>query len=598
MRFTDFALPEGIASRLEARGIITPTPIQLESLPFTLEGRDVLGRARTGTGKTLAFALPIITRLEVTNQRGRAPRAIVLAPTRELAKQVAREFEALETKLEILTIYGGTAYGPQEGALRRGVDVVVGTPGRVIDHLERGNLELGQVEIVVLDEADEMLSMGFQEAVEKVLETTPKERQTLLFSATVPSWVSKLANRYQINPVRVDLVRDESAVQASTTQHVAVRINPNARTRVLADLLTVYAPERAIIFTRTRKDCDELALELIHRGLEAEAIHGDLAQAQRERALSSFRAGRARVLVATDVAARGLDIPEVDLVVQHHFPQDAEAYVHRSGRTGRAGRSGTAVVLYTDREGRALRTLEHQTGAMFERRETPKPQDVRAAASSNAARQVRSLPLDVIASFRTEAAKLLEERGVDALASALAWIAGVHEAPRPTSLLTGEEGMTTLILRSPRLSVPRAVAVIAKTTGLESRAIGKIRLFGDGVVADVPDAKVQLLLNASPIEDSIEIERADVLPALLEIPRSEGSRDGGSRDRGDRGSRDGGFQRGYGRASDSRGDTRTSREGGRDGARTSSSRGGSGGGYRGRSRDDNERGGRRFERRR
>ena len=598
MRFTDFALPEGIASRLEARGIITPTPIQLESLPFTLEGRDVLGRARTGTGKTLAFALPIITRLEVTNQRGRAPRAIVLAPTRELAKQVAREFEALETKLEILTIYGGTAYGPQEGALRRGVDVVVGTPGRVIDHLERGNLELGSVEIVVLDEADEMLSMGFQEAVEKVLETTPKERQTLLFSATVPSWVSKLANRYQINPARVDLVRDESAVQASTTQHVAVRINPNARTRVLADLLTVYAPERAIIFTRTRKDCDELAMELIHRGLEAEAIHGDLAQAQRERALGSFRAGKARVLVATDVAARGLDIPEVDLVVQHHFPQDAEAYVHRSGRTGRAGRSGTAVVLYTDREGRALRTLEHQTGAMFERRETPKPQDVRAAAASNAARQVRSVSSDVIGTFRTEAEKLLEERGVDALASALAWIAGVHEAPRPTSLLTGEEGMTTLILRSPRLSVPRAVAVIAKTTGLESRAIGKIRLFNDGVVADVPDAKVQLLLNASPIEDSIEIERADVLPALLEIPRSDGSRDGGSRDRGDRGSRDGGFQRGYGRASDSRGDTRPNRDGGREGARTSSSRGGSGGGYQGRSRDDNERGGRRFERRR
>jgi superfamily II DNA/RNA helicase len=563
MQFSDFALSEGVVSSLSARGITEPTPIQIESLPHTLAGKDVLGRARTGTGKTLAFSLPIAMRLEASRDRGRLPRAVILAPTRELAKQVAREFEQSAAHLEILTIYGGTSYGPQESALRRGVDVVVGTPGRVIDHLERKTLDLSNVQVAVLDEADEMLSMGFQDAVERVLQSTSKDRQTLLFSATIPHWVSKLAAQYQRQPVRVDLVGDSSAVQQSTTQHIAVRVNPNARTRALADLLTVFGPERTIVFTRTRKDCDELAMELIHRGLEAEAIHGDLAQAQRERTLSSFRSGKARVLVATDVAARGLDIPEVDLVVQHHFPQDSESYVHRSGRTGRAGRSGTAVVLYTDREGRDLRMLEQRTGAHFERREPPKPTEVRAAAAANAGRAVRSVSEDALESFRAEADRLAAEMGVDALAAALAHIAGVTEAQKPASLITGEEGMTTLLLRADRLSVPRAVAIIAKTTNLEARAIGKIKPFHGGVAADVPLNVVELILSRNPLEGEIEVERAEVLPELIELPRSDrGPSQGGDRPRG------GGF-----RSNDSRG---SSRSGGSSSRSGSDSKGGKG----------------------
>lgn len=517
MQFSDFALPPSVLLSLDARGITTPTPIQEQTLPHSLEGKDILGRARTGTGKTLAFGLPIATRLEVSRERGRKPRALILTPTRELAKQIARELESSAAHLFTTTIYGGTSYTPQERDLQRGVDIVVGTPGRVIDHLGRGSLGFDELQIAVLDEADEMLSMGFQEAVEKILEFAPKDRQTMLFSATIPRWVDKLARGYLRSPIKVDLVGDENATQ-STTTHLAIKVNPAARTRVLADLLTVQGPERAIIFTRTKRDCDELALELIHRGLEAEAIHGDLAQSQRERALEGFRAGRTRVLVATDVAARGLDVPDVELVVQHHFPNDSEAYIHRSGRTGRAGKSGVAVVLYTDREQRSLRTLEHETGVFFERRDAPKASDVGMAASRNAAKDVRSVPVEVTEPFMEEATALVEAYGAEeALARALAWIAGVHTAPKPASLITGEEGMTTLLLRAARLNVPRAVAVLAQASGLSSKALGKIKAFNGGVAADVPTHAAAALVALEAMDD-IKIELATVLPELIEAP--------------------------------------------------------------------------------
>ncbi|HWG85000.1 MAG TPA: DEAD/DEAH box helicase [Deinococcales bacterium] len=549
MNFTDFPLPEGVLAGLAARGFTTPTPIQAETLPHTLEGRDVLGRARTGTGKTLAFALPIAARLQTDRERGRAPRALILAPTRELAKQTAAEIETSAPHLATTVIYGGSAYGPQERDLKRGVDILVGTPGRVIDHLDRGNLNLSEVQVAVLDEADEMLSMGFSEAVERILQETPKERQTMLFSATIPHWVKRLADNYQREPVVVDLVGRDSAVQASTTRHIAIRVTPATRTRTLADLLTVLNPERAIVFTRTKADSDELALELVHRGIEADAIHGDLAQTQRERALGSFRAGRTRVLVATDVAARGLDIPEVDLVVQNHFPNDAEAYVHRSGRTGRAGREGTAVVLYTDREHRLIRNLEHETGVFFERRDAPKTSEVRSAAAANAAALVRAVPLDAYEPFMQEAQRLHDEGGVEALAAALAFIGGVHQAPPPASLITGEEGMTTLLLRAPRLSVARAVAVIAGSSGLSSRNIGKVRQFQGGVAADVPTDAVDRILALGPLEGEIEVERAESLPDLIDdAPRKPryddrggyGGNRGGYRGRNDRDGRSSG----------------------------------------------------------
>lgn len=519
-------MSDAVVSSLAARGIVTPTPIQAESLPHALEGRDIVGRARTGTGKTLAFALPIVTKLEPSRQKGRAPRALVLAPTRELAKQIAKEFVQLGV-LEVQEFYGGTSYATQERALRFGVDVIVGTPGRIQDHIERGNIDFSKLEFVVLDEADEMLSMGFQEQVERILETAPEERQTMLFSATMPRWVERLANKHQRDALKIDLVKDSVAVQASSVEHHSIKIQAAQRTRVLADMLTILSPERAIIFTRTKRDCDELALELIHRGFEAEAIHGDLAQNQRERVLDGFRAGKSRVLVATDVAARGIDIPDIELVVQHHFPHDTESYVHRAGRTGRAGRSGKAIVLYTQREERDIRNLERVSGVRFSPLAIPSPAEVRSAAAKHAANELARIPEDVLSPFQHEADRLLEEYGAEALARALAVIAGVtssNAAPqRKVSLLTEEEGFTTLELRGSRLSIPRAVAMIAKGANISSKVLGKMQPYGAGIYVDVPNDLVAKLLAASPLEDmSLTLaEEIQAAPAQRHFERDE-----------------------------------------------------------------------------
>ncbi|GBF04070.1 DEAD/DEAH box helicase [Deinococcus aerius] len=567
MNFDQLIAPE-LAARLAERGIVEATPIQVESLPQTLAGKDLIGRARTGTGKTLAYALPIIQNLEPSRERGRLPRAIILAPTRELAKQVAEEFSKSGQHLATVTVYGGASYGPQEGALRRGVDVVVGTPGRIIDHLERGNLDLSNIQYTVLDEADEMLSVGFADAIETILQRTPETRQTMLFSATLNDDIRRIARKYLRQPVTVDMVGEGKSQAAQSVEHLKVKVG-RTRTRVLADLLTVYNPEKAIVFTRTKREADELANELIHRGLEAEALHGDLAQSQRERALGAFRAGRVGVLVATDVAARGLDIPEVDLVVQYHLPQDHDSYIHRSGRTGRAGRTGTAIVMYGDRDNRELRNLEYRTGVQFRERPLPTPKEVQAASAKASADLVRRVDASVATTFQAEAERLFSELGLEALARALAKISGVTEPVKAASLLSGEEGLTTLILHAERLSVARAVAVIARGSDVDTRRLGKVRQWRGGVVADVPSEYVEKLLAASPLEGEVGVEVAQELPELFEAPSREGRQGGNSgggrgyRDRdegGYRGNRGGGYQGGGNRGGQGGGQGRWSRD--------------------------------------
>lgn len=551
MNFAQLIAPE-LAARLEERGITEASPIQAESLPHTLAGRDLIGRARTGTGKTLAFALPIIMKLEPSRERARLPRAIVVAPTRELAKQVADEFSKSGVGLTTVTVYGGAAYGPQENALRRGVDVVVGTPGRLIDHLERGNLDLSAVQFAVLDEADEMLSVGFADAIETILQKTPEERQTMLFSATLNNDIKRLSRNYLKDPLIVDMVGEGKSQAAQTVEHLKVKVG-RSRTRVLADLLTVYNPEKAIVFTRTKREADELANELIHRGLESEALHGDLAQTQRERALGAFRSGRVGVLVATDVAARGLDIPEVDLVVQYHLPQDPESYVHRSGRTGRAGRTGTAIIMYGDRENREVMGLERITGVRFKERPLPTPSEVAQASARASSEMVRRVDPEAAQGFQAEAEQLFSELGLEALARALAKISGVTEPAKAASLLSGEEGLTTLILHGERLSVPRTVALIARAVDVDTRRLGKVRQWRGGTVADVPSEFVEKLMAAAPLDGQVEVQVAQELPELFEQPTRE-RRDGGGY-QGGRGyrDRDEGGRGGYGRGGNSGG---------------------------------------------
>ncbi|RJF71777.1 DEAD/DEAH box helicase [Deinococcus cavernae] len=579
MNFDQLIAPE-LAARLAERGITEASPIQAESLPLTLNGKDMIGRARTGTGKTLAFALPIISKLEPSRERARLPRAIVVAPTRELAKQVAEEFSKSGVGLTTVTVYGGAAYGPQESALRRGVDVVVGTPGRLIDHLERGNLDLSAVEFAVLDEADEMLSVGFADAIETILQKTSSERQTMLFSATLTNDINRLARKYLRDPQLVDMVGEGKSQAAQTVEHLKVKVG-RARTRVLADLLTVYNPEKAIVFTRTKREADELANELIHRGIESEALHGDLAQSQRERALGAFRSGRVGVLVATDVAARGLDIPEVDLVVQYHLPQDPESYVHRSGRTGRAGRTGTAIIMFGDRENREVAGLERITGVKFKERALPTPKEVAAASAKSSADMVRKVDSAVAQNFQAEAERLFSELGLEALARALAKISGVTEPVKAASLLSGEEGLTTVILHGERLSIARSVAVLARNSDVDTRRLGKVRQWRGGTVADVPSEYIEKLMKANPLEGEIQIEIAQELPELFEQATRERRSEGGYQGGGNRGYRDEGGYRGGG----NRGGGYGNRGGGNSGGRGGYDRGGNGGGQGRWSRD-------------
>ncbi|HMR97665.1 MAG TPA: DEAD/DEAH box helicase [Anaerolineales bacterium] len=355
--FISLNLRDEITQAITELGYSTPTPIQASMIPIMLTGADVIGQAQTGTGKTAAFALPILHNF----QRQKNPQALVLAPTRELAMQVADSMTEYGKHLHVrvLAVYGGQPYGPQINNLKRGVDIVVGTPGRLNDLLERKVLVLSDVKIVVLDEADEMLNMGFVEEVEKILATTPTERQTALFSATMPARIRKLADRFMRDPQTVAVKR--STLTASAIEQRYYLVHESDKTNALTRLFEIEPIKSALIFARTRAETASLANELVVRGIPAEAIHGDLDQNARERVLGRFRANQLKVLVATDVAARGLDIDDISHVFNFHLPDDAEVYIHRIGRTGRAGKSGVAITLLAPRERRRLREVEALT---------------------------------------------------------------------------------------------------------------------------------------------------------------------------------------------------------------------------------------------
>ena len=356
--FTDLSLHPQLVQAVTERGYTTPTPIQTAVIPVMLTGQDVLGQAQTGTGKTAAFSLPILHNL-VPGQ-GHV-QALVLAPTRELGLQVAEAMTEYGRyrQISVLAVYGGTAYGPQIGALRRGVDIVVGTPGRLLDLMQSKKLDLSQVQTVVLDEADEMLSMGFVEDIEAILQETPAERQTALFSATLPPQIRQLADKYMRNPQAITIERAQRTV--STIEQRAYLINEEDKLAALTRLFEVEPITSALIFARTRLGTAELANELTVRGFPAEALNGDLSQQAREQVLNRFRNNQIKVLVATDVAARGLDIDDISHVFNFDLPQDAEVYVHRVGRTGRAGKTGVALTLLTPKEQWRLRKIEQYT---------------------------------------------------------------------------------------------------------------------------------------------------------------------------------------------------------------------------------------------
>src|SRR5687768_937064 len=378
LTFASLGIDAKLLEALTGLGYEVPTPIQQRTIPLLLSGRDVIGQAQTGTGKTAAFALPI---LQAIVPKSRDTQALVLTPTRELAMQVAEAIHSYSAKMEhvsVLPVYGGAPIVPQLKRLERGAHVVVGTPGRLIDHLDRGTLKLDKIRMIVLDEADEMLKMGFIEEVERILGEAPAERQIALFSATMPDEVTRIAKRHLRNPERIEI--EHPAMSTPLIEQRFLNVSDGQKLEVLTQILEIEQQNDAVlIFRRTKTGSAELAEKLEGRGFAAVAMHGDMTQALRESVIRRLRSGQVEIVVATDVAARGLDVEQITHVINYDVPHDVEAYVHRIGRTGRAGRSGVATLFVTPRERRMMREIERYTGTQIKPMKIPTRADVAAA---------------------------------------------------------------------------------------------------------------------------------------------------------------------------------------------------------------------------
>ncbi|CAN8255838.1 unnamed protein product [Cochlearia groenlandica] len=596
-------LPQRLGESLEKRGITHLFPIQRAVLVPALQGRDIIARAKTGTGKTLAFGIPIIKRLteqagdySAFRKVGRLPKFLVLAPTRELAKQVEKEIKESAPYLSTVCVYGGVSYTIQQSALTRGVDVVVGTPGRIIDLIEGRSLKLGEVEYLVLDEADQMLAVGFEEAVESILENLPQQRQSMLFSATMPTWVKKLARKYLNSPLNIDLVGENDEKLAEGIKLYAITATSTTKRTILSDLITVYAKGgKTIVFTQTKREADEVSLALSN-SIATEALHGDISQHQRERTLNGFRQGKFTVLVATDVASRGLDIPNVDLVIHYELPNDPETFVHRSGRTGRAGKEGSAILMHSSSQKRTIRSLERDVGCRFEFISPPTVGDLLESSADQVVATLNGVHPESIKFFSATAQKLFEEKGTDALAAALAHLSGFSQPPSSRSLLSHEQGWVTLqLIRDPThsrgfLSARSVTGFLSDVYHSAADEVGKIFLIADdrvqGAVFDLPEEIAEELMKKE-VPEGNSLSLITKLPSLQDDgPSSDNYGRFSSRDRmprgGSRGSRSGG-RGGSSRGRDSWGgdDDRGSRSSG--GGGSSWSRGG--GGSRGSSDD-------------
>lgn len=520
--FADLHLSAAVMGAIDALGFEEPTPIQAQTIPLLLQGRDVLAQAQTGTGKTAAFAVPVVERTEIAR---REVQTLVLAPTRELAVQVAESMHALghPRGLVVLPIYGGQAYDRQLRGLRAGVHVVVGTPGRVMDHIRRGTLDLSTVATVVLDEADEMLAMGFVEDIEFILDQVPTKPQIALFSATVPPHIEALARRYQRDAERVMTAQRERT--APQTRQFYVETPQRHKVEALTRILDLESPALTMVFCRTKRGVDELAGTLEARGYAVAAVHGDVNQSQRERLLRAFREGRAELLIATDVAARGLDIPDVTHVFNYDIPDDADAYVHRVGRTGRMGRAGDAITFVTPREKRLLRTIERQVHTKLKPLRPPTPADIatrRREAFREALRE--TLAAGTGESYALLVEELADEHDLVEIAAAAMHLAfetsgsrrdGTAEEAALSNGPAVEEAMTRLFVDAGRRQGVRPEDVVGSfTAGAEipGSAIGSIDLFDDFAFVEVSSTAAQIVLDRSG-ELSLRGREVKVTPA-------------------------------------------------------------------------------------
>jgi ATP-dependent RNA helicase DeaD len=520
--FAELGLRPELLDALASLGYEEPTPIQREAIPPLLQGLDLRGQAATGTGKTAAFALPILQRMPPGRQDA-SPLALVLVPTRELAGQVSQAFHRYGRTLgvRVLPIYGGQPIGRQLRVLERGVDVVVATPGRALDHIGRGTLQLGGVATVVLDEADEMLDMGFAEDIEAILEVTPGERQTVLFSATMPGRIDAIARRHLRDPVRVEMGHEPpppAGERPRVRQEAYVVARPH-KPAALGRVLDVESPAAALVFCRTREEVDQLTEAMNGRGYRAEALHGGMGQEQRERVLGRLRAGTAELLIATDVAARGLDIEKLTHVFNYHVPSAPDSYVHRIGRVGRAGREGVAITLAEPREHRMLKTIERVTGQRIPVAQVPTVADLRARRLELTQAALReSLLANSLDQFRTVLENLSDE--FDVMDVALAAVKLAHEATGGAPADEEEEipPVATPGARAPRGATPKpsagmarlflgvgrragirpqdVVGAIAGESSLRGRDVGSIEIADRFSLVEVPAAAANEVIAA------------------------------------------------------------------------------------------------------
>ncbi|GGP84235.1 DEAD/DEAH box helicase [Saccharothrix coeruleofusca] len=522
--FADLGLRPELLRALSGLGYEEPTPIQREAIAPLSQGRDLLGQAATGTGKTAAFALPVLQRMG--SRTDREPYALVLVPTRELAVQVSEAVHRYGRELgaRVLPIYGGQPIGRQLRVLEHGVDVVVATPGRAVDHLNRGTLKLESLQVVVLDEADEMLDMGFAEDLDTILAETPSQRQTVLFSATMPPRIDRLARQHLTDPVRITIGRERTEPGEAPRVRQSAYVVPRAhKPAALGRVLDVEAPTAAIVFCRTRDEVDQLTETLNGRGYRAESLHGGISQEQRDRVMARLRNGTADLLVATDVAARGLDVEQLTHVVNYNVPSAPESYVHRIGRVGRAGREGVAITLAEPREHGMLKTIERVTKQRIAVEKVPTIADLRARRLElTRAALHESLLEDDLEGFRVVVETLADE--FDVMEVALAAVKLAHEAtgaaadeeeipdvthrverreqqgprrerrPRPPSA-----GMTRLFVgagRSAGIRPQDLVGAIAGEARLPGRDIGAIEIADRFSLVEVPESAAQQVISA------------------------------------------------------------------------------------------------------
>lgn len=509
MQFNELNLSQEILEAVEELGFSEMTEIQQQSIPLLIQGRDVIGRSNTGTGKTAAFGIPAVE--SITDEDKKSPAILILCPTRELAMQACeeiRKFAKYKKNVRTSAVYGGASMEKQIIELKRGANIVIGTPGRVMDHIRRRTLKLDNIRTVILDEADEMLNMGFREDIESILSDIPEERQTVLFSATMPPEILAITEKYQNEPVQIKIKSAQKTVESIKQFYFTVAMG--RKTDALKLLLSAYSPESAMVFCNTKKMVDELTEELVKSGIRAAGLHGDMKQAQRTQVMNSFKAKTTAVLVATDVAARGIDVSGIDAVFNYDIPQDNEYYIHRIGRTGRAGREGTAYTLITNRRQQyELKDIAKYTKAEITELPLPDRNDVIKIKEDEIIKEITAMPsasgniyniLDRLSAMgidcREISARLINARLQKE-------IDGLPEFEMPKPLKKGKKsGAKTVRLdinigRNRRIAPNFILGALVDATGMSGKDFGKIDIYDSHTTVEVPESEYDYILNST-----------------------------------------------------------------------------------------------------